>query len=439
MVKIVAFIPAKGGSVRVPGKNRAILDGEHLFKRKLRQALDACAISEVCLDTEDEALADLARDLPISWLKRPKTLADNSTDGHAMFEWECSQRPQADLWVQLLCTAPFVSADTITRAINTLLANPEADSLVGVSRAKQYCWEGGTPVYIDNAGRVPNSVDLPETVIEAMSLYIVRKTAAQTPPTRRYGANPILFDLAPVEQVDINTQSDLEFAETIAAGQRASQALRFRSMLGHFSSTVLADICKEIGLNAVCPAHIRPTSGGKMMGRAKTLQLAAVDERGPDDQWKGIYDALGSYDFVRQGDVIMVANEVPGRAYFGDLNAGLAIRAGAAGAVIDGVTRDSEDVRRLGLPVYAHASHCNDIKFEGTLKSMNMPIQIGDVPVCNGDVVFADEDGVVVVPRGRWAEVEARAWEVLGNEAQIRLNAARGMEAGDLLNSFGAF
>jgi regulator of RNase E activity RraA len=135
----------------------------------------------------------------------------------------------------------------------------------------------------------------------------------------------------------------------------------------------------------------------------------------------------------------MVANEVPGRAYFGDLNASLAIRAGAAGAVIDGVTRDSEDVRRLGLPVYAHASHCNDIKYEGTLKSMNMPIEIGGVPVCNGDVVFADEDGVVVVPRARWAEVEARAWEVLGNEAQIRLNAARGMDAVELLNSFGAF
>ena len=438
-MKIIAFVPAKGDSERVPGKNRAILDGEHLFKRKLRQALDCKDITEVCLDTDDPALADLADDLPVSWLKRPKGLASNATDGHEMFAWQCSQRPDADIWVQLLCTAPFITADTIHRAIDALLANPQADSLVGVSKARHYCWEGGGPVYMDGDGRIPNSVDLPETTIEAMSLYIVRKGPQNALPVRRFGANPVLFELDPVEQIDINTPSDFGLAETIAAGQRAAEAARFRAMLGHFSSTVLSDICKEEGIAAVLPASLRPTSGGKLMGRAKTLQLSGIKPGEKSDAWKGIYSALQSYDFVRQGDVIMVANEVPGRAYFGDLNAGLAIRAGAVGAVIDGVTRDTEDVRRLGLPVFAQASHCNDIKFEGTLKAMNKPIEIGGFRVCNGDVVFADEDGVVVAPRGDWAKVEARCWEVLENEAHIRLSAARGLDTGEILNRFGSF
>ena len=56
---------------------------------------------EVCLDTEDAELAELADDLSISWLKRPEALASNATDGHEMFAWQCSQRPDADLWVQL--------------------------------------------------------------------------------------------------------------------------------------------------------------------------------------------------------------------------------------------------------------------------------------------------------------------------------------------------
>lgn len=438
-MNIVAFIPAKGCSQRVPGKNRAILDGDHLFKRKLRQALGCSAITEVCLDTEDPSLAALADDLPISWLERPETLASNATDGHEMFAWECQQRPDADLWVQLLCTAPFITADTITRAIDALLANPDADSLVGVSRAKQYCWQGNAPDYLDASGRIPNSINLPDTVAEAMSLYIVRGTKGRALPTARYGTNPILFELDPIEQVDINTHSDLHVAECIAAGQRAAEANRFRAISGHFSSTVLADICKEMGIEAVLPASIRPTSGGSLMGRAKTLQLAKIGADAEGDAWKGIYGALGSYEFVRQGDVIMVANEVPGRAYFGDLNAGLAIRAGAVGAVIDGVTRDTSDVRRLGLPVYAHSSHCNDIKFEGTLQHMNKPIQIGNVTICNDDVVFADEDGVVVIPQGCWAEVEERSWEVLANEAQIRISAARGLEISEILNNFGSF
>ncbi|UAB78826.1 hypothetical protein INR77_03685 [Erythrobacter sp. SCSIO 43205] len=438
-MKIVAFIPAKGESTRVPGKNRAILDGEHLFKRKLRQALDCPLISEVCLDSEDETLASLADDLPVTWLKRPVELASNATDGHAMFAWECRQRPDADIYVQLLCTAPFVTADTISRALTALIENPDADSLVGIARDKQYCWAGGKPQYLDAEGRVPNSIDLPDTQTEAMSLYMVRRGKNSAPPTKRFGTSPILFELDRIEQVDIDTPADFAFAETIAAGQRAGEVARFRSMMGVLSSSVLADITKELGIAAVLPAHIRPTTGGRMMGRAKTLQLGEVAPDAPKDAWKGIYDALQSYDFVRQGDVIMVANEVPTRAYFGDLNASLAIRSGAAGAVIDGVTRDTEDVRRLGLPVYARASHCNDIKFEGTLKSMNTPIQIGDVSIANGDVVFADEDGVVVVPQGRWSEVEERAWQVLETEARIRLSAARGDDVQRILSTHGAF
>lgn len=436
-MKIVAFVPAKGSSERVRDKNIAVLDGEYLFKRKLRQALDCPAVTEVCLDTESDSLAALASDLPVSRLHRPASLASNATDGHEMFAWECSQRPDADLWIQILCTAPFVSAETIGRAIDALLADPEADSLVAVSSAKQYCWDGETPAY--GTGRIPNSVDLPATVIEAMSLYIVRRSANGEVPTRRYGVRPILFDLDPMEQIDINRGSDLEIAETVAAGQRAVEVTRFRAMISHLSSTVLADICKDKGIKAVLPPNLSPTSGGKLFGRAKTLELGAIrPDEGPD-AWKGIYGALESYRFVRPGDVIMVATDVPDRAYFGDLNANLAIRSGAVGVVIDGTTRDTADVRALGFPVYARVRHCNDIKLDGTLRAMNRPVVMGGVPVRNDDVVFADEDGVIVVPRERWAEVEAAAWDVMSNEARIRMFAARGRDVGEILAECGAF
>ncbi len=436
-MNIVAFVPAKGQSERVRDKNVAVLDGDHLFRRKLRQALDCPAVSEVCLDTESDALADLAADLPVSRLRRPAALATNATDGHEMFAWECGQRPDADMWIQVLCTAPFVSASTLSRAIAALCADPDADSLVAVTRAKHYCWDGDRPAY--GNGRIPNSVDLPATVVEAMSLYIVRRPPSGDVPTRRFGARPILFDLDPVELIDINCGADLTIAETVAAGQRAAEVTRFRAMLPHVSSTVLADICKERRIAAVLPPNLRPTSGGKLLGRAKTLELAALAPDAPADAWKGIYGALDSYRFVRPGDVIMVATDVPEHAYFGDLNANLAIRAGAVGAVIDGTTRDSADVRALGFPVYARASHCNDIKFEGTLKSMNRPVTMGGVRVCNDDVVFADGDGVIVVPRALWADVEAAAWDVMSNEARIRMYAARGRDFGEILAECGAF
>ncbi|MBV9882919.1 MAG: NTP transferase domain-containing protein [Sphingomonadaceae bacterium] len=435
--RIVAFVPAKGSSERIADKNLQLLDGEHLFKRKLRQLLDCPSIDEIVLDTDSDALAALAADLKVTRLNRPAALASNATDGHELFAYECGAVPPADLYVQCLCTAPFVTADTVARAIRALLETPEADSLVGVSRAKQYLWEGGAPAY--GPGRIPNSVDLPAHVIEAMSLYIVRGRDG-TPPTRRFGERPILFDLDPTEQIDVNNPADLALAEAVAAGQRAEANLRLRAMRSHLSSPVLSDICAELGLEAVLPPILRPNSPGKLLGRAKTLSLAAVDrEQGPADAWKGIYGALDSYRFVRPGDVIMVATECPGRAYFGDLNANLAIRAGAAGVVVDGFTRDTADVRALGLPVYAHGGWCRDIKYEGTLRAMNMPVEMGGIPVANGDMVFADEDGVVVIPAHRWPEIEARAWEVLANEGRIRMHAARGRPVADILAECGAF
>jgi len=142
---------------------------------------------------------------------------------------------------------------------------------------------------------------------------------------------------------------------------------------------------------------------------------------------------------VRPGCIIAVGNEAPDHAYFGDLNATLAIRAGAVGAVIDGVTRDSRDVALLGLPVYARGSYCDDIKYEGTLASMNRPIRIGGVTIAHDDMIFGDENGVVVIPAARWPQVEEAAWSVLSNEARIRILAARGHPVESILAECGAF
>ena len=123
----------------------------------------------------------------------------------------------------------------------------------------------------------------------------------------------------------------------------------------------------------------------------------------------------------------------------GGRNATLALRSGAVGAVIDGATRDSRDVSLLGLPVYARRTYCDDIKFEGTMASMNQPIRIADIPVCHDDMIFGDENGVVVVPEADWKCVEEAAWEVLTNEARIRILAARGRDVHDILAECGAF
>lgn len=428
-MKTVAFLPAKSSSERIPNKNLAILDGEYLFKRKLRQLLECDAIDEVILDTDSDEIAALAADLPVRRLVRPAELASNATDGHELFAWECAQ-VDADLYIQTLCTAPYVGPDTIDRAIRALLGEPSCDSLVAVTAEKQYLWKEGRPAY--GEGRIPNSVDLPATTIEAMSLYMVRRRALEL--GRRFGDAPLLFPLSPTEAVDVNWPEELALAELIAAGVRSHDNLKLSALAPYMTSALLSDITREMGKRCTLPKEIR--GRGRMLGRAKTLLL---DRPNPGESWTGIYDALNSYQFVRPGDVILVENRVPDHAYFGNLNAQLAIRAGAIGAVIDGVTRDRSDVERLGLPVYSRGHYCVDIKFEGTLRSLNMPIRIGDVVVANGDYVFADEDGVVVIPSRDWPSIRELVLKGIEKEWRVGMAVALGVPPVDIFNSLGEF
>lgn len=430
-MKVVAFMPAKGSSERIRNKNLAILDGEHLFKRKLRQLCDCPVIDEVYLDTDDDAMAELAADLPVRRLKRPQELATNSTDGHELFAWECTQ-VDADIYIQTLCTAPFVNSETVERATRQLMAS-EAESLVAIMEGKQYLWRDGLPEY--GLGRIPNSVDLPMTTIEAMSLYMV-KHQAETKPTRRYTRNPLMFRLSPIESIDVNWPEDLELAETIAAGQRARENLMLGALAPYLTSAMLSDITREMGLNCTLPREIGNTLPKKIFGRAKTLLL---DLPRQGESWQGIYDALGSYAFVRQGDILVVENRAREHAYFGNLNAQLAMRAGAVGAVIDGVTRDREAVRALDFPVYARGHYCVDIKYKGVLRDMNKPIQVGDVRVENGDYILADGDGVTVVPKAQWPEVRNRAQTSIEKEWRVGRAVALGESPETILRQLGEF
>lgn len=430
-MRVVAFVPAKGQSDRIANKNTVILDGEHLFKRKLRQLLECELIDEVYLDTESHDLVELASDLDVKVLERDPALASNKTDGHALFANECKQ-VEADIYVQSLCTSPFITEDTLSRALKMLIEDEKADSLVAVQRRKQYCWVDGRPAY--GEGKIPNSVDLDETVIESMGLYMVKRTG--TTPDKRFGKTPILFELTEEEAVDLNWPADLALAERICAGYRAVHNANLDAIRPHLYSSLLADISKDRKISTLLPPGFQRVSGRSVLGVAKTLELKRLRK---GDDWHGIYDALSTYDFVRPGDVIVVQSEVQDAAYFGDLNANIALRSGAVGAVVDSYTRDSRALNDLEFSVFAKGIYSHDIKYEGTVAAMNRPIQIGEVTINNGDYVFADDDGVVAIPREIWPSMVEEAMASLKKEFDIRYSIMMGQDVGSVLKDHGAF
>jgi len=128
------------------------------------------------------------------------------------------------------------------------------------------------------------------------------------------------------------------------------------------------------------------------------------------------------------GDVLVVVNTAPStHGMFGDLLATSLMAHGVRGLVIDAGVRDTMDLRSMGFPVWTQHVSC-----QGTVKntpgSVNVPVVLGGVTVQPGDVVCADDDGVVVVPRADAVWALDRSRERISKESATRVR----LEAGEL-------
>ena len=431
-MKVVAIVPAKGNSNRINEKNAQRLDGTPLFIHMLEKLCRSDHIDEVWLDTESESFIQLADELPIHILKRDPQLASNAIDGHQLFYNEVCHI-ESDLYLQVLCTSPFIELSTLDQGIQHLKTHPEYDSAVLVREEKLYCWQDGAPSYpID---RIPNSVDLPNTTIETMGLYMVRKSTAHQ-LKRRIGDHPYLLKASPLEAIDVNWSEDFKLANLLAAGQREQENHLLKNISGSLSSALLSDLLDDMGYPHQVIKKLKPRHPIKLFGRAKTLQLRKLADGEP---FQGIYHALESYETIVPNDIIIVDNEVGEYAYFGELNANLAIRAGAIGAIINGKTRDSQDVEKLHFPVFSQGETCQDVRKRATVASINKNIHIEGILIEPNGLLFADQEGVVVIPKKIEQRLIKQALQTSKSEKHLLLDISNDIGIQELVQRYGFF
>jgi regulator of RNase E activity RraA/CMP-N-acetylneuraminic acid synthetase len=419
-MKIVAFVPAKGTSSRVESKNTKVLCGKPLFLYSLDKLIMSNVINEVFLDSESDYVFSLAGDRRYSKIKRDSSLANNSTDGNKLFLNEVSH-VDADIYIQLLATAPFISLNTIENAVDILKKNDEFDSVILVNSQKLYKWENNRPAYDIN--HIPNSIDLPATLNETMGLYVCRASVPND-LGRRIGNKPFLMIADPIETIDINTYEDFQIAEYLMNGILLKEVLKFEYYSRFLSTAIISDILDEYGINKFISGLKPNIPGVRVVARAKTLKLRKiVDGENPDL----IYKALNSYEHVNMGEIIVVENEVDDFAYFGSLNAQISIRLGVKAAIINGVTRDNDDVYRLGFPVFSKGYSAKDVKGRAVLDYFNKEIVVDGVSIFPGDLIVVDSEGIIVIPKEIEFEVISRAIQTFNQETNIKT---------DLLNDF---
>lgn len=203
-------------------------------------------------------------------------------------------------------------------------------------------------------------------------------------------------------------------------------------------SAVICDALDAAGYREQCIATdlpLTPRTGiTRLAGRCRTtcwedidfedpepykLELEAVDDCNPDDVI--VAAAFGSMRSGIWGELLSTASR----------------NTGCAGVIVDGAVRDVAAMRQMKFPVFACGVSPYDSLNRQRVVSRDEPVEVGGVTIRSGDFVFADEDGVVIVPQELESQVLTAAWEKVHAENEVRDAIRNGLGASEAFAKYG--
>ncbi|MEY2445188.1 MAG: 4-hydroxy-4-methyl-2-oxoglutarate aldolase [Ilumatobacteraceae bacterium] len=190
--------------------------------------------------------------------------------------------------------------------------------------------------------------------------------------------------------------------------------------LRHIDTASLSDANKEL---RVLPSAIRPLAlGGRLVGRAVTA--VANDD---------LMSVIGALEIGGVGDVLVVAAAGCDQAVCGELFGTEAFRRGMSGVVIDGLSRDSAALRKLGMPFYSRGV-TPKAPPALAVPEVQVPLLIDGVAVLPGDLLVGDDDGIIVGTVAEFEAVVEAAEAIQTREKALRISIENGFSLFDTLN-----
>jgi 4-hydroxy-4-methyl-2-oxoglutarate aldolase len=201
-------------------------------------------------------------------------------------------------------------------------------------------------------------------------------------------------------------------------------------------TAVVSDSLDQLGFRSqAMREYLRPLySNCKVAGWARTLSCSDIYHT-PTDPYAIEIEAV---DSLLPGEVAVVGTQKSVRnAPWGELLSTASRARGARGAIIDGLVRDVQKIEELGFPVFASGIKPVDSLGRGVVTAYNVPVECGEVLVNPGDFVFADFDGVVVIPKAAVDEVIRLASEKVRRENSSRSELMQGAYLRDVYKKYG--
>lgn len=214
------------------------------------------------------------------------------------------------------------------------------------------------------------------------------------------------------------------------------ETITLEMMRSDLYSAVVADALDGLGYGQQSPRVQLSscTTTGLLVGRCKTTLWEDMDDVDPSP-----YELeLRAVDECQVDDVLIAAAGGSLKSgIWGELLSTAAKNSGCAGAVVDGAVRDVEKMRAMQFPVFARGTSVYDSQDRQRVVAIDTDVKIDGVTFSAGDLVFADEDGVVVVPQAVEAAAIVAAWSKVHAENITRDAIRNGMKATDAYKKYG--
>lgn len=207
-------------------------------------------------------------------------------------------------------------------------------------------------------------------------------------------------------------------------------------------TAVVGDIMDKLGyLHQFLSPQIKPLQQNMfVVGRAMTvLEADVVGEKGNKNSVldKPFGLMLEALDDLKKNEVYICTGASPAYALWGELMSTRAIKLGAAGAVVDGYSRDTNGILNLNFPTFSYGRYAQDQAPRGKVIDFRVPLEMNGVKVNPGDIVLGDIDGVCIVPKEIEEEVFRKAIEKGRGEKMVQKKIEEGMSAKEAFETYG--
>lgn len=213
---------------------------------------------------------------------------------------------------------------------------------------------------------------------------------------------------------------------------------RVQWMRDNLYVAAVCDILDELGFRQqAMHQRLRPldAANSTIIGRARTFRWMETDYVVEEDPYGLEIEAV---DSLKHGDVVIHSTDSSQtNAPWGELMSTVARKNGAVGCVCDGLVRDCQKIISLGFPVFHAGIRPVDSMGRGRVMAYDVPVRCGDVLVHPGELVFADFDGVVVIPRQVEEKVLQLAFEKAGKENASRKELLEGRTLRAVFDKYG--